>query len=295
MLLYKYKIADLIVELNGELHPTVIKKCEPYLCSDDEVTDININIFMSDELFAVEDEDNTFGSGSEFWEQKDSHLIEYLLPDNEAKFLVKIDYHNTGKTVDVYLFDAKKHYNSDDTYYLSNTMSILFHHVALLNNRLVLHSSSVYADGYGVAFSADSGVGKSTHTSLWMKYVPNCDYINDDTPVLYNKNGEICIYGSPFAGSTGINNNVCVPLKAIVFIKRGITNTIEQLDTQTSLELIMGQLVQPLAGNYFGQMISTLSDILTKVPVYELHCNMEFDALKTSYESIFNKQLKNNI
>lgn len=293
--LYKYKIADLIVEFKGEIHDTVLKKCEPYLCSDDLNTDVSVNISFSDERFNVENNENTYGSGDEFWEQTDGHIIEYLLPDNDAKFLVKIDYYDSGKTVDVYMFDAKKHYGSDDTYYLSNTLSILFHYLALLNNRLVLHSSSVCADGYGVAFSADSGVGKSTHTSLWIKHVPGCEYINDDTPVIYNDNGQIFIYGSPFAGSTGINTNVKVPLKAIVFLKRGVTNSIKKLDTQSALPLMFKQLVQPLAGNYLDKLIPTLSDILSVVPVYELHCNIEFDAVKTSYEEIFNKQLKNNI
>lgn len=289
--MYKYKIADMIVELCGSIDNTTISKCNPYKCSDNEVTQIKINVQLCNERFSTPDADATYGSGDEFWYYDGDHLYELLFPDDNTKFLVKIDYYNNGKTIDVYLFDAKKYYGFDDTYYLSNTLSILFHYVAVANNRLVLHSSSVAADGYGVAFSANSGVGKSTHTSLWMKHVKDCIYINDDTPVLYKKDGTVYIFGTPFAGSTGINTNIAVPLKAIVFLRRGEVNTIERLDTPTALRLMMGQLVQPSAGDYFDTMLSTLSGILESVPVYELACNMEYDAVKTSYEGIFNKPL----
>ncbi len=292
MRLYKYKIADMIVELTGAIDNTTISKCNPYRCSVSEPTQVKINVELCNERFDTPDADATYGSGEEFWYYDGDHLYELLFPDENAKFLVKIDYYNNGTTIDVYLFDVKKHYNFDDTYYLSNTLSILFHYVAVANNRLVLHSSSVAADGYGVAFSANSGVGKSTHTSLWIEYVKDCVYINDDTPVLYKKNGTVYICGTPFAGSTGINNNVMVPLKAIVFLNRGQTNTIKKLNTEAAIGLLMGQLVQPSAGDYFDSMLSTLSDILASVPVYELYCNMEYDALKTSYEGIFNKPLK---
>ncbi len=287
----KYKIADLIIELSGPIDNTVSEKCAPYKCNDEQITDVEICINLTDNRFKVPDETETYGSGEEYWYSTDEHLYEYLIPDNDLNFLVKIDYHTSGKKVDVYLFDVKKHYDCDDTYYLSNTMSFLFHHVAVLNNRLVLHSSSVAADGFGVAFSADSGVGKSTHTGLWMKHIAGCRYINDDTPVIYNKNGTVYIYGTPFAGSTGINNNIAVPLKAIVFIKRGDNNIINKLDTPTALTHIMTQLVQPSSLDCYDMMFSTLGDILSSVPVYELTCNMEYDAVKTSYEGIFNKQL----
>jgi hypothetical protein len=112
-------------------------------------------------------------------------------------------------------------------------------------------------------------------------------YINDDTPLLCIRGDEVYISGTPFAGSTGINTNVSVPLKAIVFIKRGETNCINRLDTQTALGLIIGQSVEPCDRAIFYQLLDTISDVLDRVPVYELYCNISSEAAEVAYNGIF--------
>ena len=86
---------------------------------------------------------------------------------------------------------------------------------------IMLHSSCVEKDGYAYLFSADCGTGKSTHTHLWLKNLSGTRIINDDKPVLIKENGVWCACGTPFSGKTDENCNVKVPIRAIVFIKRG--------------------------------------------------------------------------
>ena len=58
--------------------------------------------------------------------------------------------------------------NSDDWEYMLTGQD--FYTRLIRFDGILLHSSCVVVDGYAYAFSADSGVGKSTHTQLWLKH-----------------------------------------------------------------------------------------------------------------------------
>ena len=48
-----------------------------------------------------------------------------------------------------------------------------------------------------------SGTGKSTHSRLWLKYIPDTKLLNDDNPaVRIMDNNTIMIYGTPWSGKT---------------------------------------------------------------------------------------------
>ena len=46
---------------------------------------------------------------------------------------------------------------------------VKFAYKMLMKDSFVLHSSAVAYNGYAYLFSADSGTGKSTHTSFWQE------------------------------------------------------------------------------------------------------------------------------
>ena len=59
-----------------------------------------------------------------------------------------------------------------------------FNRKAIAFNTMLIHSSALVYDGGAYLFSADSGVGKSTHTRLWLTYIEDTDLMNDDNPVV---------------------------------------------------------------------------------------------------------------
>lgn len=62
----------------------------------------------------------------------------------------------------------------------------------------MVHSSAIKYNDKCYLFSADSGVGKSTHTSLWHKvYGDKVQIINDDKPIIRLENNKLIVYGSP--------------------------------------------------------------------------------------------------
>lgn len=281
-----YSIGGFTLGFEGYIDELTTERMRPYEYTTDK-PDVMVNCTMCDAPFPCADAEVTYGAGDEYWEIADGHTYGYLFPDDTGCFAVKVDFYNDGGNADIYLFDIGKHMEIETRHYLFNTLSFMFNHMVLYHGMMILHSSSLMCNGSGVAFSADSGVGKSTHTGLWMEHIPGCTYINDDTPLLSIRGDEVYISGTPFAGSTGINSNVSVALKAIVFIKRGENNSINRLDTPTALSLIMGQSVEPWERAIFDRLLDTISEVLGRVPVYELYCNISPEAALVAYKGIF--------
>ena len=85
-------------------------------------------------------------------------------------------------------------------------------YIALLrHNGILLHASCVVVDGVAYAFSANSGVGKSTHTQLWLKHFGDRAYmLNDDKPAIRCIDGVICACGTPWRAHTQARPHGCV-------------------------------------------------------------------------------------
>lgn len=164
----------------------------------------------------------------------------------------------------------------------------VFYHRAVQFNALMLHSSSIVVDGRGYCFSAASGTGKSTHTGLWRKYLgeERVQYINDDKPLIRMINGQFMVCGTPWSGKTDFNQNLIVPLKAIVFIQRGTVNTVRPLTPAAAVPMLYEQTVRPKKAELMSQMLETADRILTTVPVLSLTCDMSEQAVQVSYQAL---------
>lgn len=157
----------------------------------------------------------------------------------------------------------------------------IFNHFALLNNKMVLHGSSIVSGGKAIIFSAPSETGKSTHTGLWKKYYPDTVLLNDDTPVVGIKDNEFYAWGSPWSGKTEINENITAPLGAVVFINRGKENKIERLSANEALPLLLGQTRKIPAREDMEKATEICFLLTRKVPIYRLYCDISREAVET--------------
>ncbi len=155
----------------------------------------------------------------------------------------------------------------------------------------VLHGSAIAYKGEGVIFSAPSGTGKSTHTALWKQcFGEDVVHVNDDKPALRFENGKVLMYGAPWSGKTDLNANVCVPLKAVVFVQRAEENSIERLSLTDALGHIRNELVQPYHDEKVGEkLVDVMIALAQSVPVYRLQCNMDPQAAMVARRGIFEK------
>ena len=134
--------------------------------------------------------------------------------------------------------------SDDDGEYLATGSD--FYKKLLRYDGFMLHSSAVVADGKAYLFTADSGTGKSTHTSLWKKLFGNRAYIlNDDKPALRLEDGIWYVYGTPWSGKHDLSMNERVPLSGIAIIERGEENRMERMKEISAIVPIIRQANRP--------------------------------------------------
>ncbi|MBQ3565726.1 MAG: hypothetical protein IJA12_00970 [Oscillospiraceae bacterium] len=163
------------------------------------------------------------------------------------------------------------------------------------HNCLLIHGCAVSAYGKAYLFVADSGVGKSTHAKLWLKRFGNrAEIINGNNPILKIVNNEVLVYGTPWCGREGLNQNKCIPLSAICLLKRDKKNHIHEISTTDGYAKILRQCYKTSDPNKVSGIISNLRRILSLVDLYSLGCNREPSAAVVAYEGMKNKT-KNTI
>ncbi len=157
-----------------------------------------------------------------------------------------------------------------------------------LHNRMVFHSSSIAYKGVGICFSAASGTGKSTHTGLWQEVFPGeVTLVNDDKPILLFENGATTLCGTPWAGTTGINANVNVPLKAVFILTRGETCSAEPVNEIFAIQNIIKESPKPVIPYITDKYLEAVSNLVSSVPIFRLRCDISHDAVATSYNCVF--------
>lgn len=201
-----------------------------------------------------------------------------------------IDKVNIG--IDVPVEDMKElqklnpNLSMDDCEYMMTGAS--FYEALLHFNGMLLHSSGVVVDGYAYLFTADPGTGKSTHTSLWRKYLgeDRAVIINDDKPAIRLIDDGIYVYGTPWSGKTDQNINMRVPLGAIVSIEQSKENWIKEITPKEAIPYILKQTIMSRDSKLINSMLDVLDTVLTNTRVYRLGCDMSKEAVELSYNTI---------
>lgn len=172
-------------------------------------------------------------------------------------------------------------------YGLNSALMLIMAFAGSRKQTLLIHASLVRCDGYGYAFIAKSGTGKSTQVSMWLRYIPGCDLMNDDNPIVRIIEGKPYIFGGPWSGKTPCYRNVKAPLGAVTRIDRASANSVEKL---SPVEAFASFLPSCSSMKWDTDIYNAICDTVTRVVettgIYTLHCLPDKESAEICHKAI---------
>ena len=220
-----YKVAEHVFALEMGGNENVMLNLRQY---DPFVTDPTENVLFRIQICSEPLETNGFELE---WKQEDEgqHILAGHLGEKPCyQFFL----HNRLMSVMVCSTDYKRaevFAERNNPFGINNALMVMYALATSDKHTALFHSSVVSYKGRAYMFLGKSGTGKSTHSSLWLKYIEGTELVNDDNPVVrYLDDGSINVYGSPWSGKTPCYRNVSYPLGAIVDLSQAPKNVIRR-------------------------------------------------------------------
>lgn len=178
-----------------------------------------------------------FSHQSKVMFRKENRYTLYLYESvDRGRLMQKISYDADYREVDI-LLSPEYGERLPEIEYLST--GLFFFEMAIRENRFPFHASAIQVGTEAILFSAPSGIGKSTHAELWKQNLPDVGFLNDDKPLLSFENGILQASGTPWSGKTERTLPLTLPVKAIVFLSRGMRPRVRLLGESLKLALLM--------------------------------------------------------
>lgn len=156
------------------------------------------------------------------------------------------------------------------------------------HNASFIHASAVVCEQGAVLCLGESGTGKSTHTQLWLRNVPNTFLLNDDSPIISALGSSPLACGSPWSGKTPCYRPEQVPILAFVRLRQAPYNKMTRLSVAQSFAAIYPSLPPSLAfAEHFASLFaSIISRCLLSTPCFLLECRPDADAAILCHDTI---------
>lgn len=275
------QIANLKIKLNCPTNLTLTTLLKEYII-EKGTADAAIDVKINNNIPLPDEE--VYGPYKNLYYSFDSEgrINIYSIPEGFGECIFKVVIQSDYKEVSIDIADFTDVIVGFDLgRFMITAIGVVYSRLILKNGGFVIHGSSISYKGNGIVFSAKSGTGKSTQTRLWMESLTDVVLINDDSPAITFDEDTVYLNGTPFAGTTGINTNKTVPLRALVFIERSKEPYIEKLSFKEAIPRFMDEIGKSLVSDNISLCVDFAAKLMEKVPVYLLHCNMEKESVDT--------------
>lgn len=152
---------------------------------------------------------------------------------------------------------------------------------------LILHCAYVKYRQQAILFSGPSGTGKSTQAALWEQY-RNAHTVNGDRALLRKSDDRWMACGWPVCGSSNICEQEETLIQAIVILRQGEINHVERLSSIQAFRHLYSQVtINQWNKDFVQQAACCIEDLITKVPVWLLTCDISEKAVQSLESAIF--------
>ncbi len=218
-------------------------------------------------------------------------LSKDYLTDEEPVFTVKVSPEDIEEEREFAKLDAS------DEYY---ERIVIYRHIAEQlpdYDAFLFHGSVIELDGKAYIFTANSGVGKTTHTRLWLsEFGEEVSIINGDKPIIRIIDGVPYACGTPWQGKENYGKNAIRPVAGIAFLSRGEENKAYPIKPEAAVVKFMSQIYLPKTSTDFLRKTLKLADkMLKSVTLVDLSCNMNSDAPHICRAALIGENPEKNI
>lgn len=178
--------------------------------------------------------------------------------------------------------------------YNQNNVDIFFIQIfythAVQLHMIQFHSSLIDYQGHGLMFLGPSGIGKTTQAELWNQY-RDALIINGDIVFVQETEKAFLGWGTPWHGSSPYCENTNVPVEALIILKQAPENSIRKLESFEKVTAVSNSVFYPRwLENGMELCLETLDHLLSKLPVYELSCRPDEEAVDLTEKTIFGRE-----
>ena len=279
-----YKVAEHVFALEMGGNENVMLNLRQY---DPFVTDPTENVLFRIQICSEPLE--TIGFELE-WKQEDEgqHILAGHLGEKPCyQFFL----HNRLMSVMVCSTDYKRaevFAERNNPFGINNALMVMYALATSDKHTALFHSSVVSYKGRAYMFLGKSGTGKSTHSSLWLKYIEGTELVNDDNPVVrYLDDGSIYVYGSPWSGKTPCYRNVSYPLGAIVDLSQAPKNVIRRFRPIEAYAALIASISGKRWDSKLAEGLHETENLLaTNASVWHLDCLPDEEAAQLCCGSV---------
>ena len=193
-----------------------------------------------------------------------------------ARMLTDADYRQAVVTLE-----------SSPLFGINNAIMVLYALSTACRQTALFHSSVVSCDDRGYMFLGKSGTGKSTHSSLWLRYIEGTKLVNDDNPVVRRMPDGFYVFGSPWSGKTPCYRNVAYPIGAIVQLSQAPHNAIRRLRPLQAYAALMPSISGKRWDKHIAEGLHETENMLAgEVAMWHLECLPDEDAARTCHDAV---------
>jgi len=291
---YKYIVAEMPFEIHLDTSDDLngrLQQYEPFLTSDEALgIAFLLNVLPSDSFENIKPDCLQIAD----FDEEGQRMQIYKSNAGEYHILMTLDDDSMGGC----LLSINKDFSqawlrtTSSTqmrfYGFNSAVMMMYAFAGATRHHLLIHSSVIRKDGRGYLFLGKSGTGKSTHSRLWLKYIPGTELLNDDNPVIRCGDDNIpMVYGSPWSGKTPCYRNIEARIGGFVSLHQAPFNKIQRLPIVPAYAALFPAVSNMKWERQLNDGINkTINSIISKVPIFRLDCLPDEAAANMSYREL---------